>query len=372
MNVCVDVQSAVTQRAGVGRYTRCLVQHLAPLARGGDCLRLSYFDFRRRGARFEARGAEWRAIRWISGRLAQACWKRFGAPAYDRLAGPADVYHFPNFIRPPLRRGRSVVTIHDVSFERYPEFAEARNLAYLRRHIRRTVREADHIITDSRFSAAEIEALLDVPGARITPIHLGVEPAFAPAPAARVAALRARLGLDRPYLLTVGTVEPRKNLPFLIEAFEALKDFDGLLVIAGMPGWKCAPIIERWQRSSRAAAIRHVAYVPDADLPALYTGAQAFVLASHYEGFGLPPLEAMACGIPVVSSTGGSLGEILGGAALRLDDFDVERWTDALRQAIGGSDVRRRLIAEGPRHAAGFSWAETARRTWQVYRSVCA
>jgi glycosyltransferase involved in cell wall biosynthesis len=308
-------------------------------------------------------------VRWCPGRLAQASWKRLRWPPFDRLAGPADVFHFPNFIVPPLREGRAVVTIHDMSFVRFPHFAEARNLAYLEARIRDTARRADAIITDSRFSAAEIGSLLGVEAGRLHPIPLGIAADFRRPDDETVRLVRRDLDLDRPYLLTVGTIEPRKNLSFLVRVFEALTGFDGELVLAGMPGWSCAPIFERLRRSPSTSNIRYLRYVADAQLPALYAGAEAFVITSHYEGFGFPPLEAMACGTPVVSSAGGSLPEVLGDAARIVDTFDAERWTDALRAVIGGAE-RDRLVAAGLRRAAEFTWDATAEQTWAVYEKV--
>jgi len=138
MRVCVDVQSAVAQRAGVGQYTRRLVEHLGALT-GADALRLFYFDWKRKGLPFQVPGAEEKPFCWLPGRLIQQAWKRFSFPPYDLFAGAADVYHFPNFILPPMRRGRTVVSIHDVAFLKFPEMAEERNLRYLKEQILDTV-----------------------------------------------------------------------------------------------------------------------------------------------------------------------------------------------------------------------------------------
>jgi glycosyltransferase involved in cell wall biosynthesis len=369
MRICVDIQAAVAQRAGVGRYTQQLVEHLGEAA-GVDRLSLFYFDFQRGGLSFPTPHAEQRAVRWCPGRLAQQAWKRWNWPPFDWFAGPADLYHFPNFTIPPLSRGRKVVTIHDMSFVRFPEFTEERNLRHLTTVIRHTADQADAIITVSHFSAAEVESLLNVPRERIHPIHLGVSSAYGRPTADRIEAMRRRYGLSRPYLLTVGTLEPRKNLPFLVDVFEDLKTFDGDLVVAGMRGWKFEPILERLRTSAKSARIRYLEYVDEADLPALYAAAELFVLTSHYEGFGLPPLEAMACGTPVVSSTGGSLPEILGQAAVTLPTFDRSLWAEAVTRLLGDTARRASLTRAGLQHAAGFTWRETARRTFDVYRKV--
>ena len=369
MKVCVDIQSAVSQHAGVGRYTHHLVRELARDA-GDDELTLFCFDFKDKGTPFDGSGVNLKRVRRCPGRAAQFAWKTVGWPPFNRFAGNFDLYHFPNFFLPPLTRGKSVVTIHDMSFARFPEFAEAGNLKFLTKHLARTVERADAIITDSRFSADEICELLPVSRDRVFPIHLGISPSFqAPEPAA-VSEVTQRLALDRPYLLTVGTVEPRKNIPFLIDLFEQLKDFDGDLVVAGMPGWHVDPILARMRESSCAGRIRYLDYVADADLPGLYAGARAFVTTSFYEGFGFPPLEAMACGTPVVSSNGGSLAEVVGPAAGVVTAFDVDAWLPVLRRALADDEYRDRVIPQGVEHARQFTWASTAAETWKVYRSL--
>jgi len=362
MRFCVDIQSAVAQRAGVGRYTHKLVQHLGPIAAAsGDELRLFHFDFKRKGRPFPVEGATFAASRLLPGRVVQQSWKRFGCPAFDRFAGPADLYHFPNFVRPPLRRGASVVTIHDLSFLKFPETMEEKNFRYQNAKIRETVRDVDAVITDAAAIADEVSELLDVPRAKVHPIHLGLE--FAAPTAEQTAAFRKARGIERPYLLHLGTLEPRKNHRFLFDVFEALEAsaFDGDLVLAGMQGWKCEPILERIAANPR---IRYLSFVPDEDLPTLYAGAEAFVFPSLYEGFGFPPLEAMACGTPVVSSAAGSLAEVLGPAATVVDAFEVDAWTAAISDTLG--------TRPDPAWLEQYQWQHTAEKTWALYQSLLA
>lgn len=371
MKIAIDIQSAVTQKAGVGRYTRELIDHLAGMI-APDRLAAVYFDFKQEAEPINIPGADMRAIRWLPGRVAQLAWNTLRFPPYDWFAGKADLYHFPNFIIPPLGHGKAVVTIHDLAFMRYPQFAETRNVHYLNKHIRRTAERADAIITVSRFSARETCTYLNVPEERVFPIHHGIDPRFRrPVPDAMRATLAA-IGLERPYLLTVGTVEPRKNLPHLVRVFEAMTDFDGDLVIAGGMGWKTGPIMDCIRQSTRADAIKCLGFTGDERLPALYAGAEIFLLSSFYEGFGFPPVEAMACGTPVVSSTGGSLEEVLGEAAVLLPHYEVEGWLEAINRVRYDSEHRRQLIERGYRKAASYTWAETARRTLEVFRQVAS
>jgi len=366
----MDYQPAVAQRAGIGRYTRVLAEHLVQTAGAEDRLRLFCLDFSRKAQSPEVPGAELKAHRLIPGRVLQRAWRHLGGPAFDLLAGPADVFHFTNFILPPLRRGRSVVTIFDMSFERFPQFAEDRNLRFLRAGIRDTVARADAIVTISQFSADEIEALLPDSRGKLHPIPLGISPSFQRPAVEAIATLRRKLGIDRPYLLTVGTIEPRKNLSFLVDVFERMQDRDLDLVVAGMPGWKCEPILARFADSPLADRIHYVQYVPDGGLAALYAGAELFVVPSHYEGFGFPPLEAMACCTPVVSSCGGSLPEVLGDAACVLAGFDADHWAAEISSLLADSDRLGALVAAGIARAASYRWDTTARQTWDVYRGV--
>lgn len=370
MKVCLDVQPAVAQTAGVGRYTRMLAEHLGAAAGEADTVVLVYFDFRGQAVPFATPGAAPRRVRLVPGRLARFGWKHLRWPPFDVFAGGADLYHFPNFTIPPLRAGKAVVTIHDVSFLRFPEMAEARNRRHLQASMRATVRRADAVITDSEFSAREIESMLGVERERLFAVHLGVGPRFRPQEPQQAAGTRARLGLERPYLLTVGTVEPRKNLEFLVDVFERMAGFDGDLVVAGRAGWHTGPILARLRTSPRAARIRRLDAVTDADLPGLYAGAALFVLPSLYEGFGLPPLEAMACGTPVLSSAGGSLPEVLGPAAHIMPGFDADAWAGEADALLQDDTRRAALAAAGLERAAQFTWTETARKTWEIYRRV--
>jgi len=372
MKVCLDIQAALGQRAGVGRYVRELLRHL-PAYRENDELCAFYFDFKRTGLDDAPAGVTCRPCRWMPGRLAQAAWKRMDWPPFDWLAGDADVYHFPNFIRPPLTAGKkSVVTIHDVSFLRMPETTEAKNLAWLTGKIRQTARMADAILTDSYFSAQEICELLDVPSEKVFPVWLGL-PDFGEPPAADAAAeIRRGLGLERPYLLMVGTIEPRKNIPFLVKIFEELRDFDGDLVLAGGLGWKVGPILQAVFDSPRRERIKLLKRTSDAQLAALYAGATAFVFPTRYEGFGFPPLEAMARGAPVIAARNSSLPEVLGNAVEWVEGYDAVEWANRVRKVFGDSERAGHLRMAGQQRARLFCWRETARQTWAVYRQVAA
>jgi glycosyltransferase involved in cell wall biosynthesis len=369
MKICVDAQSAIAQHAGVGRYTRILVEYLDRRESEHE-LSLCYFDFRRRARAIPVQKATTKVVRWCPGALAEQAWKRVNFPPYEWFAGKADLFHFPNFTMPPLHSGKSIVTIHDMSFARYPQFAEEKNLRNLNARIPDTAARADAIITISNFSAGEIESLLHVPREKIHPIPLGISQDFARASDADIAAAQKRLGLTRPYLLFVGTIEPRKNISFLVDVFDQLTDFDGDLVLVGRPGWKSEATMARIAASPHRDRIRLLDSVGDADLSAVYSGAALFVIPSHYEGFGFPPLEAMACGTPVVSSTGGSLPEVLGSAACIVEGFEAPDWCESISALLSDSTRRGQLVEAGYARARSFQWDTTAEQTWALYEKV--
>jgi glycosyltransferase involved in cell wall biosynthesis len=367
----MDIQPAVAQRAGVGRYVKCLAERLGAHA-GEDQLRLYYFDFRRRGLDFSCDGAELHAVRWVPGAFVQQSWKRLSWPPVDWIAGPSDLYHFTNFIRPPLRRGRSIVTIYDVSFLRFPEAAEPANLAYLEARIQETVNRSDAILTISTCSKEEISKDLGVGRDRIFIVPPGLSPTLRPPDAQAIEAARKACGLDAPYLLFVATLEPRKNISFLVDVFDALESFDGDLVLAGKPGWKVEPILDHIEASNRRTRIRRLDFVDDAHLPGLYGGASCFVFPSLHEGFGFPPLEAMACGAPVVASNRGALPETLGDAAVILDSFERDAWVERIGHLLADETERARRRELGFTQAGRFNWDKAARATWDIYRTVAA
>ena len=368
---CLDYQPAVAQGAGIGRYTKDLARASVPLLAPDERLRLFCCDFHRRLRAAPVEGAQFEAFRMLPGALLQKAWTHFGAPAFDRFSGRADVFHFTNFVSRPVRSGRTVVTIHDMSFERFPEFAEERNRAYLHANVARSAEKADAILADSEFSRREIEDLIPAARGKVSTTLLGISPDFAPASAESIAAVREKLGLERPFILAVGTVEPRKNLEFLVDFWERLAP-DGIdLVVSGAPGWRCEPIFARFDDAQRRFPGRFhwIRRAPDGALAALYGAASLFAVTSHYEGFGLPPLEAMACGTPVLSSCGGSLPEVLGDAARLVRAFDADAWAHEAGKLLALPDEdRAAVVARGLARAARFTWEKCASDTLRVYR----
>lgn len=285
-----------------------------------------------------------------------------------------DLLHCPKSaipFRPPCP---TVVTLHDLIPIRHPETETVAARLYWRLHIPAAARRSDFIITDSEHARQEIIADFGVPPGRVRPILLGFDPAMlAERDKAHGARVRRRYGLPEGYILYVGTIQPRKNLDTLIEAYARLRREGGVerkLVIVGRKGWLCESLFARIARHGLRDEVLFTGFVPDEEMPCLYDGAAVFVYLSLFEGFGLPPLEAMACGVPVVTSNSTSLPEVVGEAGITVDPLDQEAVATALRRVLETPELAQRMIAAGRARAAGFSWDRCARETLEVYRMV--
>ena len=366
MKVCIDAQAALTQRAGVSRYVRGLADALATLDTD-DTFVPVLFSVRSVAQPF-AHAIPKRIP--IPRRGLQAAWRTFHWPPFDALAPHADVFHFPDFVMPPLRRGRTVLTVHDAAFRRFPETLEARNLQHLERTVPESMRRADAVIADTHFAAEELRDLFPDARHRVFAVPLGIGPQWRAPSRDVVTSTLNRRAIRPPFVLTVGTLEPRKNHVLLVEAFERLDDAGISLVIVGSDGWKHEALLARIASSRAASRILRLAYVPDEELRALYAGCAVFAFPSRYEGFGFPPLEAMACGAPVVAAARAALPEIIGEAGILLGDQHPDAWASAIAHLCSDQDARACFAQRGLARAAAFNWETTAHETHKIYRWV--
>ncbi|MBN2471195.1 MAG: glycosyltransferase family 4 protein [Anaerolineae bacterium] len=285
--------------------------------------------------------------------------------------GGLDLLHGMAFATPILSRVPSVVTVYDLSFIHYPDRLSTARRLYLRAFTRLSAQRARRVIAISASTAADIERLLGIPRDRIDIALPGVGAQYRPLPGDAVAAFRERLGLPARFLLHLGTLEPRKNLTVLLHAYAALPDSlrrEAPLVLVGGKGWGLDEVHATIVRLGLGDSVRLEGYAPDTDLPLWYNAASALVFPSVYEGWGLPVVEALACGTPVVVSAVSSLPEAAGDAGLKLDPHHVPDWIAGLERALTDEAWRVEARARGLAHAAAFTWEATARAHAACYR----
>jgi glycosyltransferase involved in cell wall biosynthesis len=362
LRVVVDARLVTYQRAGIGTYLLSLLASLRDVVGREQLLVL-----------ISRRDPD--VVRRLPDLPTRAIW----TPPHHRLEQVAlplelaairgDVYHAPDFIPPFVRRVPAVVTIHDLAFLKWPELLTAQSRRYYGQ-VARAVRSADRVIAVSTRTRDDLVELVDAPARRIDVVYEAADARFRPADGAAVAEVRRRLGLPERYFLFVGTREPRKNLRRLLEAYALVADDLEApdLVIAGRVGWIDEDLEGQATILGVGARVHFTGGVADEDLPALYSGAVAFVLPSIYEGFGLPTLEAMACETPVIASTGGSLPEIVGDAGLLVDPFNVSALAAALGRIWREPGLRGEMVERGRARASQFSWRRAAEETLDVYR----
>ncbi len=356
------------RKAGVSRYIERLLEWLPQVDPFCD-----YIAFLSPGHTAPAGWEGWRSLWRTAWPPARVAWEFLGLPWQSRRAGVA-LLHAPVNVIPPWAPCPTVVTIHDLSPFLFPELYRPSRRLYQQTQLRRSARQAVHIIADSEATRQDVIRILGAPPERVTAIPLGVEETLHPiADPSALAAFRQRQGLERPYILFVGTLEPRKNLSLLLEAFALLKArhrVPHMLVLVGGKGWYYEALFERASHLGLGQAVRFAGYAADGDLPYWYSAAEIFVYPSRYEGFGLPPLEAMACGTPVIASRASSLPEAVGEAGLLVDPDDPQALAEAMAALLEDAALRETLRRAGLERAAQLTWRRTAQRTAAVYHHI--
>lgn len=382
MKVFFDGTPFLLEKTGIGHYTENLLTHLLkvdPHLQAGLLAISLRAGHRLRGLAPELPGIEIRGFNLPANFLYYRLWRRTDLLPAESLLGSFDIFHATNYQAPPLRKARLVSTVHDINFVRFPEM-QSRGIRRFIQSLPRLLERSCMVLTDSRFTSRELMDVYHLEEEKLAVVYPGLNPAFyrEPSPEEMELALRAYC-LERPYLAYIGNLHPRKNLATLVEAFNLLRDrgLEHRLAVIGGGGLgrlnnsEYRKLMRRVEDLGLEDEIVFTGYVPDERLKSLLVQADLMVFPSIYEGFGLPPLEAMACGVPVVTSNRASLPEVVGDAALLVEDpLDPVEIADRVEAVLREPSLRARLVERGRERAKMFTWERAARQVREVYERV--
>ena len=377
MRIGIDITSAITQGGGIGRYTRELVHALTAVDQANE--------YRFFSANIKAESPVQNSIpqgencsyhpaplneRWL-----YRVWYRAQLPIpVQWVVGKLDLFHSPDFVLPPTSGNiPTLLTVHDISFAFFPDVYPEKLVSYLNQVVPRSVKKATHILADSQATKDDLIEVWNTPSDKITVLYSGADERFQPVTdAAKITAVRQKYNLgDTPYILSVGTVQPRKNYQMLIRAFAPIaKTHPHNLIISGGKGWLYDEMMAEIERQGLNGRVHFIGFVDDADLPTLYSDATLYVMPSIYEGFGIPVLEAMGCGVPVISSNASSLPEVAGDTAVLIPPDDQAAWTTAIQELLDNPAKRDTLKKGGFAQAQTFSWQKSAQQLIGIYENL--
>ncbi len=367
-HIGIDCRLPTYQMGGISQYTIHLIRALG--RQPDEDSRFTIFHSRREKRSFQPldTGNFSRSDLWTP------CHHRFEryTLAFELAGQGLDVFHSPDFIPPALPSVRRVITVHDLTFLYYPQFLTEESRRYYAGQIEWAVGAADHIMADSEATRDDLINMLNVPPNKVSTVYLAAGPVYTAVYSAdEMAATAAELGLAAGFILSVGTLEPRKNIPTLLRAYHQLRamgETAASLVLVGGKGWIYDEIFATIDELGLRDHVIHLSGLSDVKLAHLYRLAGVLAFPSHYEGFGLPALEAMHAGCPVVAGNRGSLPEVVGAAGLLLDPDDVDAWAEALGSVLGDRTLADNLAAAGLAQASNFSWDKTAAAAMAVYQ----
>jgi len=344
------------RRTGVSRYIAELIEALKPQLIDGEQLAIMG-----QGVQMIASNPSLRIV-----------WEQTGLPL-SGLAHRLDVFHGPLNVVPLAMRTPKVVTVHDLAFLRYPDQLPRARHAYMVAATRLSARAADRIIAVSMNTAQDLVDWLGLPEERIAVIPEAPSPCIQPVTGTSLDVFRMRLGIDRPYILAVGTLEPRKNLDFFLRVFASVSNrIPHQLVLVGPEGWMTGSFHHTLRALKLGDRVRLAGFVSDAELGGWYSGADVFVFPSLYEGFGLPAVEAMNCGVPILASDASCFPDVIGRAGILVPPTDVEGWADALLRLVLDRDLNETYRRRSLEHGLTYSWDRTAAETLAIYRELGA
>ncbi len=378
--VGIDVTSALTQGGGIGRYTRELMNALVHETRFAEQFDVTLFSAKQTAPPPVSNPLPTYSNvvykpAFINEKWLYRLWYRLRAPLpVQTFTGRLNLFHSPDFVLPPIVGNiPTLLTVHDLSFLHYPHTFTPALVNYLNSVVPWSVGRATHVLADSEATEKDLVNLWHVPASKITVLYSGVNPSFKPVsdPAAiKQVRHKYKLG-SAPWVLAVGTVQPRKNYQLLIQAFAKIADrYPNNLVITGGKGWLFDDILAEVSKQGLDGRVIFTGFVDDVDLPAIYSGAAALAFPSLYEGFGLPILEAMACGTPVINSDASCLPEVAGDATIQLPPEGVEIWAEGLAQLLGDEGKQKTLVAAGFKQKEWFTWQRSAEQLLGIYTDL--
>lgn len=368
MRIGADLSAIQSTKSGVDWYTHHVLDEIMDLLAPDEELFL--FSNRETGFEELAEGRD-RVTVVRSGFRFQEPWRQFFLPALLRKYD-IDVCFFTNFVSALASPCPTVLTIHDLSFKLFPKTHSLRNVIWARSLVPFSTRRSIHIIADSNNTKLDLIRVMNIDRDKVSVVHLGSSPEFCPEPQPDDEEALRFYGISKPYVLFVGTLEPRKNINLLIKGFDRVvkSGRDIHLVLAGRRGWMAQAIFDELERRDLLGRVHITGYVREKYLPPLYRQAAALVYPSLYEGFGLPPLEAMASGTPVIVARNSSLPEVVGDAGIYIDALSVGDVADAMDRVLGDQELADSLRRKGLERARKFSWEKAAQKTLDILREA--
>lgn len=374
MNIGINCNPVMNKKTGVGNYIHNLLLELVKIDKINNYI-LFFYSLRHldstKSAQYNFKHKKTIGLK-IPQLFLDFFWDKLKFPPIEFFTGKLDIFH-NNFYSPPMKKVKNIITIYDMSFFAYPEF-HTKGTQRFKNKVLKYYNSASKIITISNFSKREILKYIDIPEKKIEVIYPGVDIQNQKLELREDYILK-KYSLSKGYILYVGTIEPRKNLEGLIKAYKLLLSDDKYknkydLVIVGKLGWKYETFFKTLENSGLQDKVKLLGYIPDEELPAIYKHASLFVYPSIYEGFGLPVLEAMAYGTPVITSNVSSLPEVAGDAALLINPHNYKEIRDGIADILSTEQLKSQLIARGKERVKRFSWTKTAEKTLEIYKEV--
>jgi len=365
MRIAIDAHSVGTQLAGNATYAASIIDALAAIDQKNDYT--LYVTLPEAVERYAGRWPNFQARRMMAHtpiiRIPLSL-------SWELRRRPVDIL-FVQYTAPPLSPCKVVTAIHDISYEHLPETFNRRSVMQMKLTIRHTARHAAHIITPSEYSRQDIIETYKIPASKITSVPQAPAYLKKVGDPKEIARVRKRYGLPDEFILGVGSIQPRKNLVRLIEAYARLSSA-GVppLVLVGRSAWLADDTFDAVRKRNIEDRVIFTGFVPDEDLASLYSGAMFFVYPSFFEGFGLPPLEAMQCGTPVIAGNKTSIPEVVGDAGLLVDPYDIDALADAMQKLLSDDSLRNALKQKGSERVKAFSWSRTARQTLDIFERI--